>query len=407
MAGRHAGANHPAVRRNNRAVIFRAIYELAPVARVDLARETGLNDKTITNIVDELLAQGLARETGYRATPQAGRRAMELAVDATARMAIGVDCTRREMTACLVDLAGNIHHTVTAKAPDPWLLPKIVPAVRRLVRRLRRSADAVTGDRIVGVGIGLPHLLRTDGDQYLAFDNVSPDTGSWQEFATRDELAAAFELPTYVDHHSNTGALAELWFGSGRLVDNFVLLNLGVGVSASLVINGDLYRGGHDSAGEIKQMTLDLNTWPQGGSPVDYIATDVIIDRFAAAIAAGEQTSLATSPKPTIPEIITAAQDGDPLAVRILDEVARDTAAVIGNIVGLLDPDRVLIGRELALAGDAFLDPVRDHLAARLSAANRDRVRIEAAGVEGAPAIGAATLALREFFRAPLDHPMR
>lgn len=405
MVSRYAGANHPIVRRNNRAAIFRALHELAPVARVDLARETGLNDKTVTNIVDELISHGLARETGYRSAPRAGRRALEIEVNATARYAIGIDFTRTEATGALVDLSGNAHGSATEPVPDPWRGEHILPIAIKLIGRLREAASRADEDKVVGIGIGVPNPLSIRGDHFVTFDSTG--TGSWLDLGTPAELAEQLGLPTYIDHHANTSALAELWFGNGKRVDNFVLLNLGPGVGASLVINGDLFRGAHDSAGEMSYMTLNAVTAPgrETGDIQQYLSRRAILDVFRAAIRDGEPTSLRDEPDLTITETITALQVGDELAVRIFDNVARYLAALIGNIVSILDPELILIGRDLAQAGDDFLDPVRGYLRDRVSPAVRGNVRIEGADVRDAPVIGAATLALREFFRSPLSQP--
>ena len=106
----------------------------------------------------------------------------------------------------------------------------------------------------------------------------------------------------------------------------------------------------------------------------------------------------------TVAALIVAARGEDPLATRVFADVARYLAAGIVTIAHAFDPHLILIGRELASAGDLLLDPVRAEVRRRVFPVLQDGIRIEVAALPDAPVIGAATLALREFFHAPLSH---
>lgn len=406
---RYVGANHPTVRRSNRAVIFRAIHELAPVARVDLARETGLNDKTVTNIVDELLREGLAREVGYRTVARAGRRAIELEVNHAARFAIGVDFTRQEVTAAITDLAGRVHARLTEPVPTPWHVEQVVTVAARLAAQLRQDAEPAVQERIVGIGIGVPNPLSVHDGHYRAFDS---DTGAWVDLGSADVLRDEFGLPTIIDNHADTAALAELWFGNGKVVDNFVLVNLGPGVAASFVIDRHMFRGEHDSAGELTYMNLNASErepasdgGPLPGSAQRYLGRAALLTQVRAALDAGETSSLHDVPSLGINDVIAAYQDGDPVATRVLDEAAWYIAAVIGNIVSVLDLRLILVGRELATVGEGLLNKIRDHVRQFVAPSVRESLRVEPTEVPDSPVVGAATLALSDFFLDPLNHP--
>lgn len=403
MASRYAGTNHAVVKRGNQAVLFRAIRELAPIARADLARTTGLNDKTVATVVEELIAQQLVRTTGYRPTRGAGRPAMELEVNPAGRFAIGVDLTRGMATCALVDMSGRVHERITRPVPSPWLGEHILPTARSLVAGVEESLATALRERIVGIGIGAPNPLGMRDGHYWTFDATG--TGRWQDLGAAKDIEATFGLPTYLEQNANTSALAELWFGAGQRIENFVLLNLGVGFGAGLVLNGDLFRGANHSAGEIARMSVSVDGMPGGAAREeylsDYVSTSAILKALRARLAAGEASVLRDVPDLSLDDAISALKRSDPLAVKVFGEVARHLGAVIANIIRLVDPQLVLIGRELADAGDTLLDQIRSIVMERLAPSGRESLRIEVADVADAAVVGAATLPLRQFFRDP------
>lgn len=403
-ANTYAGANHRSVKRSNRATIFRAIRALGPLARVDLARQTQLNPGTVTNIVDELIAAGLVSETGQAAS-RIGRRPVNLAINPAARYAVGVDLARAAVTGAVIDLAGGERARVAAPA-GPWTSETVLAAARETIADLLGRLSPAERTAVVGIGIGAPGPLSIRSGRFLA----PPSFGTWQELALRDEIARHFGLPTFVDNNANTSALAELWFGAGQGVANFVLLTLGVGVGAGIVVDGDLYRGEHDVAGEFGHISINADgprcACGNAGCLELYVSVPRVLAAARAALATGEPSALRPALGPggdlTYAALVAAVEAGDPLASRVFADAARYLAAGLVTIINALDPAAVLLGRQLVDAGDLLLDPVRAEVRRRVFPAQRDSVRIEPAALQDAPVIGAATLALREFFQAPL-----
>lgn len=401
----YVGVNHSGVRQGNRAAIFRAIRALGPIARIDLARQSGLNPGTVTNIVDELIAAGLVSEAG-QGPSRVGRRPVYLAVNARARYAIGVDIARDAIGGALIDLSGR----AVARARGvhgPWPNGAIVAeSVAAIVAELLNSLDAAERPSVVGIGIGAPGPLSIRSGRFLA----PPTFGTWGDIALRDVIGERFRVPTYVDNNANTSTLAELWFGAGQGVSHFVLLTLGTGVGAGLVLDGELYRGEHDLAGELGHLSIQFDgprcACGNYGCLELYVAVPRILAALRAALDAGEPSALRDAASGggglTLDAAIAAAKAGDRLAGRVFDDVARYLATGLVTIANTFDPQLILLGRDLARADDLLLDPVRAIVAGRVFPALRDSLRIEIAALPDAPAVGAATLALREFFHAPL-----
>jgi len=406
-----AGHNQRSVRQSNRATIFRALHALGPIARVELARRSGLNPGTVTNIIDELLRSGLVEEveaprTNENGPRRVGRRPVQLRVSANARYALGIDLARTTVTGAVVNLGGEV--VCRIEEPTTALVREdAIEQVRRISRSLLERLDDEQRSRVVGVGVGAPGALSVRSGRF----RPPPSYGNWDEIDLRREIEQSVGIPTMVDNNANTAALGELWFGAGAGLQNFVLLNLGTGVGAGLVLDGDLYRGEHDLAAEIGHVSIAMDgprcACGNSGCLEMYVSMPRVLAAARAALETGEPSmirdAMATGEGQfSLPTLLEAAEAGDALALRVLGDVARYLAAGIVNIINTLDPHVVFIGRELAAAGDTLLVPVREEVRRRVLPVLRPTVRIEVAQLGDAPVIGAGVLALREFFEAPV-----
>lgn len=400
----YAGANHSSVKQSNASALLRAIRLLGPVPRVELARHTGLNPATVTNLVEELIAGRLVRESGP-GTARVGRRPVNLEVNAEGRYAIGVDIARSAISAALVDLAGRPHQTRHLPA-EAWSSEKLLAVVRTTIEELLDDLPAEDRAQMVGIGVGAPGPLSIRSGRFVA----PPTFGRWQDLALQDELQSHFRLPTRVDNNANASALAELWFGAGQGIDNFVLLTMSSGVGSGIVIGGDLYRGAHDLAGELGHMSINALgprcACGNYGCLELYTSVRRVLGFVQAALASGEPSLLhdlvERQGELTLDLFLEAIKEQDVLAGRIFADMIRYLAAGIINISNALDPQLILIGRDLARAGDLLLVPLREAVGQRAMAIHREGLRIETTALPDAPVIGAATLVLRELFFEPL-----
>ncbi|WP_165367616.1 ROK family transcriptional regulator, partial [Phytoactinopolyspora endophytica] len=377
----NAGANHRSVKQGNRGAVFRTIHALGPIARVEIAGQTGLNAGTVSRIVDELTQQGLTRETGLRTPTGAGRRAADLEIVPTARYAIGIDVARSAVTGGVVDLLGHVRERVVF--PTRGLAPGEIDAelTDHVMERLMSSMTPAERKTLVGIGIGMPSPVSIQTGRHLPTDS----SAAWQEPELTSHLERRWRLDAHVDNNANTGALAELWFGAGRGVDDFLLVNLSVGIAAGLVLSGELYRGDHDLAGEIGHVAVDINgprcACGNVGCVHAYASIPAVLERLRTELAAGSPSSLCDDAELTIEDVIAAAHAGDPLTTGILADVARYVAAAVSSVAYTVDPQLILVGRELPTAGDAFLQPLTAELRRRLFPVVRDTIRIQATTV--------------------------
>jgi predicted NBD/HSP70 family sugar kinase len=270
------------------------------------------------------------------------------------------------------------------------------------------AASGVDRERLLGIGVGMAGVV----DAELGLSRYSPFFG-WQGVQIAEPLANHFKLAVYVENDVNTLTIAEQWFGYGHGVDHFIVVTVGRGVGAGIVVNGQFYRGAIGGAGEVGHMTLK----PDGprcdcgkNGCLEALASDDAIVRLAReSIAAGAQTILSQSSAQalTVEAVVQAADNGDQLARHLLAEAGRWLGTGIANLVDVLNPQLVIVGGEGVRAGKWRIEPMREAILQHSFNGLVDELEIiiEPSGDEGW-ARGAACVVLGKLFASPLSEPV-
>ncbi|MBY8885855.1 ROK family transcriptional regulator [Streptomyces sp. PTM05] len=380
------------LRRANRAALLRHLWFEGPLSRQELARDTGLSAGSISNVVGELLADGLVEEAGAVGS-DGGRPRILLRVAADPARVIGVDIGETRVRVELFDLLmGELAVTAPALSDSGHDVGHVV----RLVLDGIATVLAETGtdpSRVLGVGIGVPGVVEQGASPDDAV--VHGQTIGWDAVPLARLLRAGTDLPLHVDNGAKTLGQAEMWFGAGRGVRNAVIALIGSGVGACVVTDGRPYRGATSSAGEWGHTTMRVGgARCRCGAPgclEAYVGAEAIVRRWGGAPAhASEETALAA---------LLERADDDPAARAVLDETAEYLGAGIADLVNLFNPERIVLGGWAGLMlGPRLLSRVREHAAAYALRQPGERVAITL-GRLGAEAVtvGAATLPLARF----------
>ena len=404
QGGDSTGRNLRDVRLFNRAMIFRSVREAGTISRAELARNSGLNPATVTHIVRELLEEGLIEEAGFGES-SGGRRSELLRLRAEHRYIVAISLGRRSIAGMLTDLGMRkvIERRLTTTSlahPLEITLPALLALIQNLI-----AGSGVSPAQISGIGICAPGPLNARRGLLL----TPPNFPTWGNTPLQMIVECQTGLPTFIDNDANACALAERWFGMARMIDNFVYILAEGGVGSGIVIGGDIFRGQHDVAGEIGHTTIDMHgpkcDCGNHGCLELYASPASIEQRVSAAVQAGERTlalDLADG-KPgliTFERIVAAAQQGDALARQALLEMSDALGVGVVNVVNSLDPEAVILGGRLALAGDLLLERLREIVASRAMIHALRPLNIQLGALRtDAPMIGAFTLVLRELFQ--------
>ncbi|MEU6882268.1 ROK family transcriptional regulator [Streptomyces sp. NPDC046712] len=363
--------------------VVRAVRMAGSLTQAEIARATGLSAATVSNIVRELKDGGTVEVTP---TSAGGRRARSVSLSGDAGIVIGVDFGHTHLRVAV----GNLAHQVLAEESEPLDVDASsaegFDRAERLVTRLI-EATGIGRDKVVGVGLGVPGPIDVSSGT-LGSTSILP---GWSGINPADELSGRLGVPVYVDNDANLGALGELVWGSGRGVKDLAYIKVASGVGAGLVIDGRVYRGPGGTAGEIGHITIDES------GPVCRCGNRGCLETFTAAryvlplLQPGHGTDL------TMERVVQLAREGDPGCRRVIADVGRHIGSGVANLCNLLNPSRVVLGGDLAEAGELVLAPIRDSVS-RYAIPSAARQLSLAPGALGgrAEVLGALALALSE-----------
>lgn len=255
----------------------------------------------------------------------------------------------------------------------------------KLVRRLLAKVE-VGSERIAGVGMGLPAPLRREGGEVGDSAILPGWIGQRPERLMRAELG----LPVRVENDANLGALAEIVWGAGRDCSDLVYVKVASGIGAGLVLDGHLYHGFSGTAGELGHVTIDET------GPVCRCGNRGCLEAFAGADAVLEPLRRRHGAQPTLRDVVDAAVEGDLGCRRVIADAGRSLGIAVAGVCNLLGPERVVIGGDLARAGELLLDPMRETVRRSAIAAVRDVALVEGVLGDRAEVLGAVALVLRE-----------
>jgi glucokinase len=269
--------------------------------------------------------------------------------------------------------------------------------LERIVRLTRASMAAARGRDIAGVGIGSPGPLDTARGIVL----LTPNLG-WTNFPLRDRLATALGLPATLDNDANCAVFGEWWRGAARGADHVVGLTIGTGIGGGIVLDGEIYHGASDIAGEIGHMTIDSTgrrcKCGNYGCLEAYASGPAIAARAVEGVEAGAESALpeyvgGDLTKITAQVVYEAAHDGDEYARDVVRDTAEFLGAGVANIINIFNPQVVVICGGVTLAGDRLFAPLARAVKRRAFKPAVDVCRIVpgeltgTAGVYGAAAV--------------------
>jgi len=406
VTNKQVGKNLGDIKLINRSVIFRAIREAGTISRSDLAKKTGLNPSTITHISRELLNRGLITVAGPGQS-RGGRRSSLLQINAQHAYIIAVHLSRHNIQSILTDLDLNnaVRRTIISSSLTHHADISI-PALLDLIESTI-SESGLDRNKILGVGICAPGPL--DAHQGILYE--PPNFPGWPGIPVRQIVETKLGLPTFVDKDANAAALAEKMFGRARELDNYVYILFEDGVGGGLMINGDIYRGENDVAGEIGHMTIELNgkqcNCGNFGCLELYTCLNFVEDKVRQVISSGRSSLVeglveGDLDKISFDLIVQAALDSDPVALDAIQTFTDALIVGIVNVINCFDPEAVLLGGKIGVAKELIYEQLKQQIPQRLMYRGGKSVGIHFSELNfDAPLIGAFSLVLHELFQNP------
>lgn len=265
------------------------------------------------------------------------------------------------------------------------------------------AAHGGTRADFAGVGIGSPGPLDRETGTVINTPNLG-----WRNFPLRDLISNAVLLPATLDNDANCATYGEWWLGAGRNVDTLVGVTLGTGIGGGIVLNGEIFHGVSDAAGEIGHMTIEANgrkcKCGNYGCLEAYASGPAIALRAIEGIESGAESLLPALVNGKLEEITAATVYeavvlGDPYANDVMRETAKLLGAGVANIVNVLNPAMVVIAGGVTRAGDHLFSPLRAEVRRRSFKSSQEACQIVSAQLPGtAGVIGAIAVFKRETY---------
>ena len=397
----------------NRSLVLNIIKTKGPISRKEVADLTGLSPATVTGITATLIEDGLISETGEgQAGSLGGRRPVLLQLNPQAGYVAGIKIIKEGVIGVLVDLDATVLYKefrpLSAGDDDKLELEPSL-AIQATIETIEAmlNASEVPRKLVLGIGIGINGLV----DTAAGISRVAPHFG-WHNVTISQPIADHFELPVYLSNDVKSLTIAEQWFGGGINIDNFVVVAVGRGIGAGIVVRGHAYGGTLDGAGEFGHLVLVPDgprcSCGKKGCLEALAAEPGMLRQVRVALAQGEPTILLDNPHLTLKDLAQAAEKGDALSRRILTEAGGWLGTGIAHLLNIISPSLVIITGEGVQAGPFYYDAMH----AAIHKYTFSQALLEQLSVVIEPmgndewARGAACVVLSELFISPMHKPI-
>jgi glucokinase len=325
------------------------------------------------------------------------------------RWIVGVDLGGTNIVVGLVPIEGGevlgfrSHPTESGRGPK-FVVDRIVSMVEAAISEVA-AAHGTTRGAVAGVGIGSPGPLDRSTGTVINTPNLG-----WRNFPLRDLIANAVGLPATLDNDANCATYGEWWLGAGRNVDTLVGLTLGTGIGGGIVLDGEIFHGASDAAGEIGHMTIEANgrkcKCGNYGCLEAYASGPAIALRAVEGLEAGVESLLPALVNGRVEDITAATVYeavvlGDPYANEVMRETAKILGAGVANMINVLNPEMVVIAGGVTRAGDHLFAPLQAEVRKRAFRSAQEACEIVSAQLPGtAGVVGAVAVFKKEIYGA-------
>jgi glucokinase len=344
------------MRNINRSAVMEYLRLAKTASRTEIAHQLHISLPSVARIVEQLIDSGLVRSTGQKEQSRGrGRDLLELNVEEN--LVIGIDLGGSHVSGALVNLGGEILHeyrdsTIGGSGEENY--QKLAKFLKTIIKKAKKETS-----RILGVAIGVPGIL----DSRSGIVKLAPGL-AWNDFPLLQKLQQITDLPVILENDVNLAVLGEHWFGAGQGVRDLVMVAIGTGIGAGIILDGKLHRGYSEASGEVGYILPGIqfldHQYPGFGALESVASGRGIVEQ-----AAKTWSSFHGAQKPPEMEaedIFQAAREGQAWAVQVVDETVNYLSLALANMIVCLDPELVILGGGIAGSGSMLIEPIRNRL---------------------------------------------
>ncbi len=334
-------ATHQQTKQHNRDLVLRTIFANESVSRAEVARVTNLTRTTVSEVVSGLLTEGLVEEVG-RGESIGGKSPILMSVVADSRYLIGLNLAQDKFIGAIVNLRGDIKEMVEAPVHDDNgrnALELVYQIIDQLLRKRLKP--------IVGIGVGAPGLINTREGVVINAVNLQ-----WQDLPLGQLLKKKYKLPVSVLNDSQATAIGEYVYGGQHAADeNLIVVNVKHGIGAGILISGRLFQGDGGGAGEIGHVVVQEN------GELCRCGKRGCLETISSARAVIQQLKARS-----LDQAQSAFEAGDAEANRVVMTAGHFLGKSLGNLIGTLNIQKIVITGDMTRFGNAWLDAVNSSM---------------------------------------------
>ncbi|MGH9587402.1 MAG: ROK family transcriptional regulator [Acidobacteriaceae bacterium] len=368
-------ASSETARKINRDILLQLIHTRQPVSRAELARLSGLQRSTVSQISEQLMNEGWIREGATAKLPR-GRRPTMLILN-NDLMVFGVDLRPQRVTVAAVDLSGRLlSQSILPLSSDPG---KTIVSVLQCVKRMQEASPTKS---FGGIGISVPGRVDPTTQRLIFAPNLK-----WADVDLKSAMERESGLPVELENAANACLIVELWLGGLDGVNNAVLITVSEGLGSGILAGGQIVSGEHGMAGEFGHISLDP-TGPrcgcgQNGCWETFASCDAALRYYHDAVRDAGHISFH--------QLLNLAEEGDANAKAALHKQATYIGKGMRMITAALSPELILIAGDVTSAWERFAPVIRKEVAAGILGGKPPRIEPSHEG-EVARLRGAAAL---------------
>ncbi len=356
---------------------------------------------TVGNYAGRLITEGFLLEA-ESASFEMGRPPTALQLNPDGGQFIGVDFEARNIMAMSVDFSDHPLKHAHREIQESDSVSQIIAKIEEVIAEVLPEDS---GD-LLAIGIGAPGLVDPGKGVAVHYKYIN----HWENVQLVEPLSRRFGVPVYLENTIRSMTLAELWFGQGRGVKDWLCIGIRSGIGAGFVAGGELIRGTNYRAGEIGRWRCPdaarahahvfANSNMSAETELQEVASvRALLKALEQARKETKKSVLSTQPQPLVfADVLRAAQQRDTLTIQTLEVIAEMLGWAVSQLVLTLNPDRVILAGPLTLLGDVLLNPLRSHAKKILVASGAEVPEILNSTMgEYIGALGAAALAVHEW----------
>ncbi len=353
--------NSELIKEINRTIILDLVRKEGPISRADIAKHLNLSPSTVTNITKALIEENELLEIG-EGKSCGGRRPILLEFNYKSGYVVGIYIGEVTIRVALADLSGTILSSISLFTDEVKWEKGIIDTIVEKIKECLNTQDASL-DGLKSIGVAVSGI--TDVDTGIV--KLSKYIEGWENYPLAQVIQDKLGVPVKVDNDMFMAALGEQWVNQGEELSNMILVTVGVGLGAGIVINGQLYRGSKYSSGELGDMIITYKDWETDlerghlERRAGWLAIQKFGQRYAAENPHSKMAQLVDglSEEVTYEIVFKAAYHKDEGAIEIIEKISSVLGLAIANLISLLDPEIIVLGGEIVPVGDLFLEPIR------------------------------------------------